>query len=60
MRDAGLTVVFTTHSIHDIERSDRLVALAPGGRLVATGTPREVLDGATAATYVELYDRLAA
>src|SRR3954453_1635015 len=39
----GSTVVFTTHSVEDIERSDHVVVLAPGGRLVAVGTPAEVL-----------------
>lgn len=54
----GSTVVFTTHSVEDIARSDRLVALAPGGRVVAVGTPVEVLDRLGADTFAELYDRL--
>ena len=39
----GNTVVFTTHSVEDIERSHRVAVLAPGGRLVTVGTPSEVL-----------------
>jgi ABC-type multidrug transport system ATPase subunit len=55
----GSTVVFTTHSVEDIARSDTVVALAPGGRLVAVGTPAEVLERLGAGTFAELYDRLA-
>ncbi len=54
----GSTVVFTTHSIEDIERSDRVVVLAPGGRLLAAGTPTDVLDRLDADTFTELYERL--
>jgi ABC-type multidrug transport system ATPase subunit len=57
---AGSTVVFTTHSVEDIERSDKVVALAPGGRLLAVGTPAEVLNRLDAETFTELYERLAA
>lgn len=56
--DGGSTVVFTTHSVQDIERSDRVVVLAPGGRLVATGTPAQVLERTGATTFTELYERL--
>jgi ABC-type multidrug transport system ATPase subunit len=54
----GSTVVFTTHSVEDIARSDRVVVLAPGGRLVAIGTPDEVLDRLGTDTFTDLYDRL--
>lgn len=56
---AGSTVVFTTHSVEDIERSDQVVALAPGGRLLAVGTPAEVLNRLGAETFTDLYERLA-
>lgn len=56
---AGGTVVFTTHSVEDIERSDMVVALAPGGWLLAVGTPSEVLNRLGATTFTELYERLA-
>src|SRR5206468_9248265 len=39
----GNTVVFTTHSVEDIQRSHRVIVPAPGGRLIAVGTPAEVL-----------------
>src|SRR4051794_40452923 len=54
----GNTVVFTTHSVEDIERSHRVVVLAPGGRLVAVGSPTEVLQRAGAATFPDLYAML--
>jgi ABC transport system ATP-binding/permease protein len=54
----GSTVVFTTHSIEDIQRSDQVVVLAPGGRLRAVGTPSEVLDDLAVHSFTELYERL--
>jgi ABC-type multidrug transport system ATPase subunit len=58
MRSACSTVVFTTHSVLDIERSDRVVVVAPGGRLVAVGAPAEVLRRLGKTTFSELYDDL--
>src|SRR3954469_14927359 len=55
----GSTVVFTTHSVEDIERSHHVVVLAPGGRLVAVGTPAEVLERVGAAGFADLYAMLA-
>ena len=54
----GSTVVFTTHSVQDIASSDRVVVLAPGGRLVAIGTPDEVLERLGAADFVDVYQRM--
>ena len=59
MSAQGSTVVFTTHSVEDIERSDKVVVLAPGGRLLMTGTPSDVLERLAADTFTELYARLA-
>ena len=59
MAAQGSTIVFTTHSITDIERSDHVVALAPGGRVAAAGTPTEVLHGLEAPSFAELYQHLA-
>jgi ABC-type multidrug transport system ATPase subunit len=59
MCDGGRTVIFTTHSIQDIERCHRVVVLAPGGRLVAVGTPTEVLARSGVQGFAELYTRLA-
>src|SRR4051794_34081725 len=55
----GSTVVFTTHSVEDIARSHHVVVLAPGGRLVAVGTPTEVLQRTGAASFPDLYTTLA-
>src|SRR4051794_19846871 len=55
----GSTVVFTTHSVEDIERSHHVVVLAPGGRLVAIGTPAEVLQRVGATSFADLYAVLA-
>src|SRR4051794_23874013 len=55
----GSTVVFTTHSVEDIERSHHVVVLAPGGRLVAVGTPAEVLERVGVADFADLYAALA-
>jgi ABC-type multidrug transport system ATPase subunit len=54
----GSTIVLTTHSVADIERSDHVVLLAAGGRVVATGPPAEVLEAVGAGSVAELYDRL--
>lgn len=40
-RDAGRTLVLTTHDLDDARRADHVVLLA--GRVVAQGTPEEVL-----------------
>lgn len=61
MRDMaaqGSTVVFTTHSVADVERSDHVVVLAPGGRVAASGTPADVLSRLGAETFVALYESL--
>jgi ABC-type multidrug transport system ATPase subunit len=54
----GSTVVFSTHRVEDITRSDQVIIVGRGGRLVAVGTPGEVLRRLGAATFVELYGRL--
>ena len=58
MSDAGSTVVFTTHNVQDIERSDDVIVLAPGGRLVAAGSPTEVLAFLGERTFTAVYQRL--
>src|SRR5947208_12386972 len=55
----GDTVVFTTHSVEDIERSHHVLVLAPGGRLVAVGSPAEVLQQSGADSFPDLYTMLA-
>jgi ABC-type multidrug transport system ATPase subunit len=53
----GSTVMLTTHSIADIERSDHIVLLAPGGRIVSTGAPADVLRALGAGSFAELYEQ---
>jgi hypothetical protein len=55
----GSTVVLTTHSIEDIQRSDQVVVLAPGGRLLTVGSPTQVLDDLAAQSFTDLYEQLA-
>jgi ABC-type multidrug transport system ATPase subunit len=59
MSAQGSTVVFTTHSVEDIARSDKVIVLAPDGRLITVGPPTEVLDRLDAGSFTELYQRLA-
>src|SRR4051812_1620745 len=60
MSAAGSTVVFTTHNVSDIERSDQVIVLAPGGRVVAVGSPAAVLERLGERSFTALYQRLAA
>lgn len=41
LASGGATVVMTTHAPADLDRCDRIVFLAPGGRHVFTGSPAE-------------------
>jgi ABC-type multidrug transport system ATPase subunit len=54
----GSTVVFTTHSVTDIERSDDVIVVAPGGRVVATGDPDHVLHTLGSETFSDAYQRM--
>ncbi|MEA2675133.1 MAG: transport system ATP-binding/permease protein, partial [Chloroflexota bacterium] len=40
---AGRTVVVVTHSVQSLELADRLLVMAPGGRLAYYGAPQEAL-----------------
>src|SRR3954452_8959277 len=57
MCETGSTVVFTTHSASDIERSDDVLVMAPGGRLVASASPTEALTSFQATTFAEMFER---
>jgi ABC-type multidrug transport system ATPase subunit len=41
LADRGAGIAFTTHALADVATCDRLVVLAPGGRLVHDGPPAE-------------------
>lgn len=58
LRATGHTVVFTTHHVADVEQSDRVVVLAPGGRLAFVGAPDDVLDHFGADALVDVYHLL--
>jgi len=57
--DAGSTVVFTTHSVQDLARCDRVVFLARDGYLAFVGTVPEALDYFAVERVEEIYERLA-
>jgi ABC-type multidrug transport system ATPase subunit len=59
LADRGAGIAFTTHAVADVETCDRLVVLAPGGRLVYDGPPRLAAARLGAAALTDLYDRLA-
>jgi energy-coupling factor transporter ATP-binding protein EcfA2 len=59
LADRGAGLAFTTHAVADLETCDRLVVLAPGGRLVYDGPPQMATTRLGADTLNDLYDRLA-
>jgi ABC-type multidrug transport system ATPase subunit len=59
LADQGAGIAFTTHAVADVEGCDRLVVLAPGGRLVHDGPPAGAAERLGADTLTDLYDRLA-
>ena len=59
LADRGAGIAFTTHAIADVASCDRLVVLAPGGRLVYDGPPHLAAGRLGADTLTDLYDRMA-
>jgi ABC-type multidrug transport system ATPase subunit len=59
LADHSATVVFTTHSLDDLEMCDRIVFLARGGRVGFIGTVDEALEHFGVHSVPELYGRLA-
>jgi ABC-type multidrug transport system ATPase subunit len=59
LADRSATVVFTTHSVEDLARCDRIVFMARGGRLGFVGTVDEALEQFGTRSVAELYRRLA-
>lgn len=56
----GATVVLTTHAPSDLDRCDRIVFLAPGGRHVFTGTADEARACFGVRHLADAYEKLAA
>jgi sodium transport system ATP-binding protein len=44
LRDQGKAIVFSTHSMHEVEKLCQRVAIIHKGQLQAEGTPRELLE----------------
>jgi len=44
LRDMGKTILFSTHSMHEVEKLCQRVAIIHQGRLQAEGPPRELLE----------------
>ena len=54
MKHDGHTVLFTTHYLNEAEALCDRIAIIDRGRIVATGTPRELVAGSRAATKIHL------
>jgi ABC-type multidrug transport system ATPase subunit len=59
LADTGATVVFTTHSVQDLTRCDRVLFLARDGHLAFYGTPGEATAYFEVERVEEIYERLA-
>jgi ABC-type multidrug transport system ATPase subunit len=59
LADRSATVVFTTHSVDDLARCDRIVFMAQGGRVGFVGTLDEAFEQFGVSSVPELYRRLA-
>ena len=59
LADRSATVVFTTHSVEDLARCDRVVFMTRGGRVGFVGTLDEALQRFGVSSVPELYRRLA-
>ncbi len=58
LADQGRTVVCTTHVMENVDLFDKVVVLAPGGRLAYFGPPLEAKSYFGIAKFTLLYDRL--
>jgi ABC-type multidrug transport system ATPase subunit len=58
LADRSATVVFTTHSVEDLAACDRVVFMAPGGRVGFVGTLDEAFDRFEVTSVADLYGRI--
>ena len=59
LADRSATVVFTTHSVEDLARCDRVVFMTRGGHVGFVGTLDDALEQFAVSSVAELYRRLA-
>ncbi len=59
LADCSTTVVFTTHSAEDLAMCDRIVFMAPGGRIGFVGSLDDAREHFQVDSVTELYGRLA-
>jgi ABC-2 type transport system ATP-binding protein len=58
-RERGVTIIYTSHNMAEVElMCDRVIFLARG-RIVAAGTPQDVVDQSSSATLEELFISIA-
>ncbi len=60
LRDAGKTIVFSTHSMHEVEKLCSRLAIIHKGRVQAEGTPSELLERHGQSDLEELFFHLVA
>ena len=60
LSDAGRTVVVVTHSLTHLDLSDRVLLMAPGGRLVYDGRPLQLIETFRASSMADVFQAVAA
>ncbi|WP_369133696.1 ATP-binding cassette domain-containing protein [Modestobacter sp. I12A-02662] len=58
LADGGRTVVVVTHSVANLDVCDRLLILAPGGRVAYDGPPRRALDHFGVTDFADVFTQL--
>ncbi len=58
LADQGRTIILVTHATSNIKACDKVVFLAPGGRLCFFGPPKEALDFFEVEEFSDIYSKL--